>query len=154
MDVFEYLCKYHVFVALGALDSLLSQNEIYVRTRYQPIPAQRQCLKGFMSTMPRTKCMKCIIKKKLSKCHAFTMDISPSLGATELFTLAEEYHYDDHSCHTCIFPPQWPTLQQNIKANRGENCMGDTCGTWHHRSFRRLHAVWMYNQAFSIFLWW
>lgn len=104
--VFEYLCKYHVFVALGALDSLLSQNEIYVRTRYQPIPAQRRCLKGFMSTMPRTKCMKCIIKKKLSKCHAFTMDISPSLGATELFTLAEEYHYDDHSCHTCIFPPQ------------------------------------------------
>lgn len=82
------------------------------------------------------------------------MGISPSHGATELFTLAGEYHYDNHACHTYIFPPRWPTLQQNIKVNRGENCMGDTCGTWHHRSFTRVHVMCMNNQPFSIFLWW
>lgn len=55
--------------------------------------------------------------------------------------------------NTYIFPPRWPTLQQNIKVNRGENCMGDTCGTWHRRSFTRVHVVCMYKQPFSIFLW-
>lgn len=34
------------------------------------------------------------------------IDTVPSLGATKLFTLAEENHYDDLSCHMCIFPPR------------------------------------------------
>lgn len=106
-----------------------------------------------MSTAPNTKCIKCIVKNKLSQSPYISMDgFTPHLR--ELLTLAWEYHYDNHACHTYIFPPRWPTLQQNIKVNRGENCVGDTCGTWHQRSFTTVHVVCMYNQPFSIFLWW
>lgn len=55
--------------------------------------------------------------------------------------------------NTYIFPPRWPTLQHNIKVNSGENCMDDTSGTRQHRPFTRVHAVCMYKQPFSIFLW-
>lgn len=86
--------------------------------------------------------------------HTLARTFPPPPNFRELLTLAWEYHYDNHACHTYIFPPRWPTLQQNIKVNRGENCVGDTCGTWHQRSFTTVHVVCMYNQPFSIFLWW
>lgn len=44
------------------------------------------------------------------------MDTVPSLGAAKLFTLAEENHYDDRSCHTCIFPPTMTNLAAEHKS--------------------------------------
>lgn len=63
--------------------------------------------------------------------HPYMVLFSLLSRAMKLFTLAQEYHYGDPACHTCIFSPRSSTLQQNIKVNRGENCMGATCGTWY-----------------------
>lgn len=51
-----------------------------------------------MFITPNAKCMKCIVKKEAVRMPYIHMAIFSSAGATELFTLAGEYHYDNHAC--------------------------------------------------------
>lgn len=126
--VFEYSCKCHVTVDHWPPRLIRKPKDFFHRGSGR-------------SSSPDSKCMKCIVRNKLSREAIHPRSDFPLCWCQRAVYLSRGIssrwsHLSLFGIHTYCHRNEQP-CRGNIKVNGGENCMGDTGGTWHSRSLTR-----------------